>query len=121
MESKEPIATKQRTWQEIFADDDLKGRQVEFFGPDSAVLRGQVSAAKDEYESFILEFEWCARMDRKDGKWRSQDPIKSISTPINESPANMFDGRILFISPFFGFCTLFPKDADNLDRSEVET
>lgn len=107
------------TWDAVLANKALIGGEIES-QEDGRVYRGPLSNIEAEGDSIRFTSPWTARMDPETGKWEKWHiNTCSVSKEMSQ-PQDIGDGRIFFMMPFLGPCTIFPNGGSRLDRCKVE-
>ena len=106
------------TWEEVLKRDDLVGGDIESHeGGD--VYRGPLSGIRVEGDLVHFDSLWCARLaDGVDG-WEPWNITSSFVNMRYTNPIDIGEGRIHFVMPFLGNCTIFPKGGSKLDPAKV--
>lgn len=108
----------QLTWDKVLARDNLVGGDIES-QEDGVIYRGPLSEIKENGDDVRLSSPWCARLDPETGEWENWRITFLSMNKYFVKPLDTGGGRVSFIMPLIGICTIFPKGGSKLDAKKV--
>lgn len=104
------------TWDDVLKRTDLIGGDIESV-EDGVAYRGPLGKIEADGDLVRFTSPWCARMNN--GEWENWH-ITSSFVNKDVPPQDIGNGRVHFLMPFLGACTIFPKNGSKLDVQKVK-
>ncbi len=105
-------------WDAVLARQDLVGGDLET-NEDGAYFRGPITRLTRTDDQLVIETEWVARLDQNAG-WKVYENRPLTVALDMTKPQDIGNGRVFFVLPFLGTCTIFPRGGSKLDPAKVD-